>query len=406
MDWVLVSTGFTMVICVYHHLLYPKLLQWYALRIGNRLTNHKYNFISRRYIPNERDEILPVITIVIPAYNESEHMVAKLANLQMLDYPAHKMNIVIGCDGCTDDTVDIAQCWRERFSLSGVSCDVHAYTENRGKVAVVNELLQRYQLGSDILVLTDVSALISVDALQMIADRMQDPSVGVVTGFYQLYRQGTRGEGLYWQYQHKIRSAESKAGSVIGPPGALYALRAALFNPIPADTINDDFILPMSLVSKGYKAVLDERISIIEMEPTDIKDDFNRRIRIGAGNVQQLIRLKHLISPSYGVTGINFLSGKVLRTLMPFNLIALYILTLLLTDSETQIISLTAWLLWLGQCFIYSWVLWGGLSQSKPVKQPWSALFYLVSGYAASLYGMMRYLLGLERGRWTKVKGE
>ncbi len=406
MDWVFVSTVLSLYIFVYHHWHYPKLLQWYALHIRHRLTNNEYNYVPRRYVPHERDHILPVITIVIPAYNESEHMADKLVNLQMLDYPAHKMNVVIGCDGCTDDTADIACSWRDKFSLSGISCDVHVFPDNRGKVAVMNELLERYQGGSDIFVLTDVSALFSVDALLMIAERMQSDDVGVVTGVYKLYSQGSQGEGQYWKYQQKIRSAESKVGSVIGPPGALYALRADLFTPLPADTINDDFVLPMTLVSRGYKAVLDERITIVEMEPSDTKEDFHRRIRIGAGNAQQLIRLKHLISPSYGVTGINFLSGKVLRTLMPFNLIALFILTMLLTDSETPLISSTAWLLWLGQCAIYTWVAWGAFSQFKPEKQPWSAVFYLVSGYAASFYGVLRYLLGLERGRWTKVKGE
>ena len=92
--------------------------------------------------------------------------------------------------------------------------------------------------------------LISVDSLQIFALRMAEKNVGIVTGDYQLYDQESAGEASYWRYQQEIRKAESLTGSVIGPPGALYAIKSELFEAIPVDTINDDFVFPM--MSKNF----------------------------------------------------------------------------------------------------------------------------------------------------------
>lgn len=404
MDWLLFGSILSVTLFIYHHWAYPKFLQLYA-RCRTDDKQHD-TFKPRNYVSNDIDDALPNITIVIPVYNEAKFLGDKLVNLLMLDYPAEKLNVVLGFDGCTDNSVEIAETYLEQYEFHGIYIDLDVDEKNHGKVHVINKLLKRYKSKSDILVLSDVSALISIDAMQIFAHRMAEDGVGVVTGDYQLYEHGSKGEAHYWKYQRNIRKAESITGSIIGPPGALYAIKASLFEEIPIDTINDDFVFPMLLVSRGYRAVLDERIAIIEMEATSESDDFSRRTRIGAGNVQQVLRLRNLLSSRYGLTGFNFFSGKFLRTLMPFNLLVLFIFTMCLTNSANSIIANSAWVLWLSQCCLYGGSALGLLFDAAPVRQPWASLYYIAVGYMASFYGGIRYIFGLERGAWIKINSE
>jgi len=404
MDWLLFGAILSINLFVYHHWAYPKILQLYAkCKVGDKKHD---TFKSRNYVANEVDDELPIITIVMPVYNEAKYLGDKLTNILMLDYPADKLNVVLGFDGCSDSSVEVAEQYLEQFKLHGIHIELDVNEENHGKVYVINKLLMQYKATSDILVLSDVSALISIDAMQIFAYRMAEKCVGIVTGDYQLYEHGSKGEAHYWNYQRNIRKAESITGSIIGPPGALYAIKAALFEAIPFDTINDDFVFPMLLVSRGYRAVLDERISIVEMEATSESDDFSRRTRIGAGNVQQVLRLRSLLSSRHGLTGFNFFSGKFLRTLMPFNLVVLFVFTFFLTNSQSVIVANLAWFLWMSQCGLYGGSAVGLLFDIAPVRQPWASLYYIAVGYMASFYGGIRYIFGLERGAWIKINSE
>ncbi|GAL11026.1 glycosyltransferase SypQ [Vibrio astriarenae] len=74
--------------------------------------------------------------------------------------------------------------------------------------------------------------------------------------------------------------------------------------------INDDFIIPMEIVSRGYDAVYDNNVIATEMEPTDLSDDFSRRLRISAGNMQQALFLGKLFHPRFRRVAFAFFSGK------------------------------------------------------------------------------------------------
>ena len=59
------------------------------------------------------------------------------------------------------------------------------------------------------------------------------------------------GVGLYWKYEKQLRRLESAVGSTLGATGAIYAIRRALYRPLPADTILDDVLTPMRVVLAG-----------------------------------------------------------------------------------------------------------------------------------------------------------
>src|SRR4029450_9294914 len=79
--------------------------------------------------PRRKAPIEPTVSIVVIAHNEAERIGGRIENLLALDYPRHKVEIVIGSDGSTDGTVERARRY-ERFGVS-----IHAIQQHRGKPA-------------------------------------------------------------------------------------------------------------------------------------------------------------------------------------------------------------------------------------------------------------------------------
>ncbi|WGV99066.1 glycosyltransferase family 2 protein [Vibrio sp. YMD68] len=387
---VLISALSAMLI-VYHHVGYPLFLKWYSKR-------HPLNHVSdieRGYRGSELDSTRPSITILVPAYNEERWIAEKIRNLASLDYPRKRLSIIIACDGCTDNTVEIAQDTIQESICSDVHFEIRDFAENMGKVAVINH--QMKTITSDITALSDVSALISIDALLVAEQHFLNKSTGVVNGHYQLLSTGNEGEASYWKYQSQLKQNEASLGSTLGAHGAFYLFRTHLFEPICENTINDDFILPMTIVKQGYNTLYDEKMVALELEETNQNNDFKRRLRISAGNMQQVIQLFGLFNPRYKGVAFAFISGKGLRLVTP------YLMLVCLTTSMMLMHHTLFFAALIGQLTIYSIA---GLSLLFPSLfkcKLCTLITYLVSGHFANFVGGLRYLLGFESGRWTRV---
>ena len=380
------------ILVIYHHLGYPLILRWVQKWRTEQVVRAK----RRHYTSSKEDARLPTVTIVIPAYNEEQWIADKIRNLAIVDYPAELLNIIIACDGCKDDTAAIARRTANELECQHLTVEVRDFDCNRGKVAVINEVV--LDIESDLVALSDVSALVSVDALLIAAAHFEDPGVGVLNGRYCLLSPGSAGEIAYWNYQGRIKAGEAALGSVLGAHGAFYLFRRSLFSPLAADTINDDFILPMKIVADGFCAKYENRILALEQEQADTSMDHQRRRRIAAGNCQQLLRLKHLMLPGQGGVAFAFISCKGLRVLMPFLMIIALIGCLMLAGDHAQFKTLAA--LQLLAYLLAGWqILWQPGRSHRIIK----ALAYLVSGHVAGLVGTLRYLCGFERGRWKRV---
>jgi len=352
---------------------------------------------TRRYISTDDDIKLPTITIMIPAYNEQQWIAEKIRNLAVLDYPTKRLKIIIACDGCSDDSAKVAMQISSEAECQHLQIEILAFKKNRGKVAVINEVMRG--ITSDLVVLSDVSALVSVDALLIAAEHFKDPNIGVLNSHYHLLNPGSTGEAIYWRYQSNIKASEATLGSTLGAHGAFYLFRRSLFQPLAPDTINDNFILPMKIVAAGYRADYENTINALELEKADNVQDHQRRYRIAAGNFQQLLRLKKLLLPSYGGVAFAFISGKALRVLMPFLMIFSLVGSLLLSIDYLLFAFLA-----IIQVFAYLLAGWCLLFCSKRSNRLIEALAYLVGGHTAGLVGTLRYLFGLERGHWKRVK--
>ncbi|MDD1783957.1 glycosyltransferase family 2 protein [Enterovibrio sp. ZSDZ35] len=386
--WIYWITAISIFLVIYHHLGYPLLL-----KVLVRCTpSDKEGNADQKML---KDNDLPTITVLMPAYNEARWIADKIRNLASLDYPADKLDIIVACDGCSDDTAAIARQTALETPCSHLNLYVAEYEENRGKVAVLNKSMCLAR--GDLVALTDISALISIDAFRIAAQRFTDEKLGVMNSQYCLMNANSS-ESNYWKYQCKIQQFEAKLGSSLGSHGALYIIRRELYCPLPADTINDDFVLPMNIVAQGYRADVDTNIRAVELEASSNQQDFRRRLRIGAGNCQQLFRLMTLLMPSRGGVAFTFASGKALRVVMPFLMIAALVGSIAIAPTHWFFACAA-----LVQSVIYLSILACQLAGYEPKNAIVRAIRYLVAGHTANLIGTLRYISGLERGRWTRV---
>ncbi len=368
---------------IYHHVIYPVLLRLLAKKPTAQSSQAATDFLAPKILPN--------IHLILPAFNEADVVAQKIRNIAQLDYPLDKLTVTLIGDGCTDNTMQIARETLKESQCAHLPLEIREFTYNQGKIAVLNQAVNAST--ADIVALSDISALINSDALRIAAAHFVDPTIAVVNSSYHFAEYSSAGEQAYWQYQSQVKQMESRTGSVIGAHGALYFFRQTLFTTLKADTINDDFILPMQIVEQGYKAVHEPAIVATELECVKPDANNSRRKRIAAGNLQQAVRLRGLLLPSFKGVAFNFLSGKVLRVLMPLCLVLFYLASMVLATQYTLFALLA-----IGQTLFYAAAVYQHhwLANNDSGKQPQrliAVIYYFASGYWFSLVGMTEYLL-------------
>lgn len=381
-----------MFLVIYHHVIYPLLLK----TISKNRNSLNPIIKKRRYMFSAEDKKLNRFSIIIPAFNEAKFVAEKIRNLSFIDYPSDRYELILLCDGCQDDTHNIALQTLAELGCQDLNYQLVNFKDNRGKVAVLKEGVARAKF--DNIVFSDVSALLPVNSLLMLDSHFKNPIVGAVSGGYQFVEKGTAGEQYYWQYQSMVKTRESSIASVLGAHGAFYALRKSCYEEVPADTINDDFLIPMNVIKQGYRVIYEPRVVAIELEQVNLEQDMGRRLRIAAGNFQQLVYLLPLLSPKYGWNAINFASGKALRAIMPFILVFIFIGNVYLAPIHTLFISLLAC-----QLFLYGLVMLINVFQLSPKLRALKLICYLVNGYWIALKGSLKYIFGLQEKIWTKI---
>ena len=385
-----VSTLAALAATVYHHAGYSLLLR----------------ALTRKQVADTPPVIaadsLPRISIVIPAYREGAFIAAKIANCAALLYPPEKLEILVLDDGSPDDTSAQAARAAETDALKGISFRLIRFAENRGKVAVLNDAFPL--VTGSIILFSDASALLSIDALQRIAGWFSNPDCALVSSCYQLLSPKNPGEARWWHRQTTTLFRESLLAAPIGAHGAGFAVRKSALRPLPPDSVNDDFLLAMGAIARGGRGVYDPEITALELDPTSEPQDFRRRIRIGTGNLQQLVRLPGLLNPRRPILAFLFLSGKGSRPLMPIAMLWALIGTgLLAADGSLVFGSLFAMQVAGYALGLLSPLLKHSSLCPSPIRRASALIDYLVRGHLAGAIGAGRFLLGRHRAPWRRI---
>jgi cellulose synthase/poly-beta-1,6-N-acetylglucosamine synthase-like glycosyltransferase len=261
------------------------------------------------------------VSICLPVSNGAGQLQPKLESLLAQAYPADRLEIMICCDGCTDDSEAIARSLAATPAAAG-RIRVFSQAVRLGKPSGINTLAAAAR--GELLLLNDVRQPLSANAVRDLAAALEDPTVGCATG--SLVMSGETGGGAYWKYERWIRAQEARFRGVVGMTGAIAMMRRADFAPLPSDLILDDVWIPMRLVLAGKRVALVASAQAFDAAFEDDRE-FRRKVRTLSGNYQLFRRLPALLSPLANPLWFETFSHKVLRLAAPWLLLMLCVLS-------------------------------------------------------------------------------
>lgn len=347
------------------------------------------------------DDNLPEVSFVIAAYNEEEIIDEKMSNCNSLDYPSQKLKIVWVTDGSNDNSVNLLS------KYPGVNI-LHS-PERKGKTAAINRAMRFIE--SPLVIFTDANTMVNSSAVREIVSCYSNPKVGCVAGEKRIaVRQkdvaSSSGEGIYWKYESFLKKYDSRLYSAVGAAGELFSIRRELFTEMETDTLLDDFVMSMKIAQQGYKIEYCSSAYAYETGSENIEEEKKRKVRISAGGLQSIWRLRALLNVfRTPVLSFQYISHRVLRwTVTPlalFALLPLNVLIVLMNPVSTGFIIL----LLLQICF-YIMGFAGKVLADKKVKNkvlfvPYYFLFMNIN----VIFGLF-YLIRKSKGdgTWEKSK--
>ena len=368
---------------------------------------------SSKLIQGNENSILPRVTLLIAAYNEENIITEKMKNCYDIDYPSDKFEIFWITDGSTDQTNELLNQYTE---LSAEDPNLPKVTfsfspQRKGKTAAINRAIPL--IDSPIIVLTDANTNLNREVILEIVNKFKNPKVGCVAGEKRVNtinsENAAGSEGIYWKYESFLKKYDSRLNSTIGAAGELYAIRKELFEPMPEDTLLDDFISSLHIVMKGYKIAYCDTAYALEDGSANIKEESKRKVRIAAGGIQSIIRLKPLLNIfKYKTLSFQYISHRVLRwsitPILLFLLLPLNIVICIFTPN--QIIYI---LILISQIFFYILAGIGKYFADRNIKYkatyiPYYFLFMNINVIKGFFYLHKRKQSGDKSGSWEKAK--
>jgi cellulose synthase/poly-beta-1,6-N-acetylglucosamine synthase-like glycosyltransferase len=341
-----------------------------------------------------RTAVSPRVSLLIAAHNEERFIAAKVKNCLSLEYPCDQLEIVVGSDGSTDATAEMVEaCLDDRVRL--VRFDVR-----RGKISLLNDLIP--SLAGEIVVLSDARQTYALDAVRELVKNFADPTVGAVGGELHLIDDAHStvgsGLGLYWLYEKWMRRSESVFQSTVGGTGAIYALRKSLFQPIPADTLLDDVVIPMNVVRQGFRMVFDSRAVAFDEVSRSGRQEFVRKVRTITGNFQLFARSPWILNPIQNPIWFQTVSHKGMRLIAPLGMLSLLGLNVMLAPGSWFYSSVLG-----AQLAFYLLAMVGFiLERAGRGNRAVSACYVFCLLNATTLVSFYRFVTGSQRAAWER----
>ncbi|MFI0491620.1 glycosyltransferase family 2 protein [Flavobacterium sp.] len=356
--------------------------------------------IGKKTIANPDYE--PEVTLFIAAYNEKDYVDAKMKNSLELDYPKDKLNIIWVTDGSDDGTPDLVRKYP--------NATVHHLDARNGKIGAMNRGMAFVK--TPIVIFSDANTGLGKESIQRIVNLFATPKVGCVSGEKRIINKESdvasgAGEGLYWKYESALKKWDAELYSVVGAAGELFAIRTELYRHVEQDTLLDDFIISLRVAQDGYTIQYDPDAYAIETASANVKEELKRKIRISAGGIQAIVRLRSLLNIfKYGTLSFQYISHRVLRwTLTPLCLVILIPLLFALAYFEGILsFGLYSTLFWL-QLLFYVAALTGWFleNRSTRIKILFIPYYFFIMNLSVVL-GFFRYMKKSQSVNWERAK--
>jgi cellulose synthase/poly-beta-1,6-N-acetylglucosamine synthase-like glycosyltransferase len=320
---------------VYTHLGYPLVL-WLLTRLQHARKRTGMADAGGRPDPSltlsgrPGAEHMPVVSLIVAAYDEEDVIEAKVADALALDYPRDRLELIVASDGSSDATVERAR---------SAGADLVLDLPRAGKVSAQNAAVE--QASGEILAFSDANSAWHEDALRRLVEPFADPKVGYACGQVRFVdSEGENQEGAYWRYEMAVREMESGLAGVTAGNGAIYAVRADAYIPLgPAGS--HDLSLPFALAKRDLRSLYVPWARAEEKMAPTIAGEFARKRRMMVG-LWDIVVGERMVSPRgySALYAFELASHRLLRYLTPFlHLLTFVTNLLLLGEGDVYVVA-------------------------------------------------------------------
>ena len=269
---------------------------------------------SRGAAPRETLDA-PMVSVVVATRDADATIVARVQDVLSGSYPADRIEVVVALDARREPPSMLAPLPGAPGMVRVVSGD-----EPGGKAGALNAAVR--QARGSVLVFTDAGQRFAADTIpRLVAALESNQRLAAVSGAL-ITTSAQRGRlsvgDLYWRYERWLRAWEARLHSSVGVTGAVYAMRTALWAPLPAGLILDDLYTPMHAILRGYRVGFDAAALATDDRRFSPEDEYRRKVRTLTGVLQLCVWLPGVLLPWRNPVWVQFVSHKLLRLLTPY----------------------------------------------------------------------------------------
>lgn len=271
-----------------------------------------------------------------------------------------------------------------------------------GKTFTQNKAVE--QATGEIILFSDATTMYEKDVLKQMLPNFADETIGCVAGrlIYVDDSRSNTGKGArsYWSYETFLKKHESRACSLIGTSGCLYAVRRAAYRPMYAEACSD-FLIATVVYEQKLRTIFEPTAFCTEETNRQIGKELQMRVRIISQTFTDLWRNRRMLNPfRSGFFAVELLSHKVLRYAVPLFLFFIFISSVLLAAVSWFFLAIL-----LAQIVFYSSALLGGLLERSGKNVGVFAIpLYFGLTNLASLIGFYKFLRGERYAAWETVR--
>lgn len=338
----------------------------------------------------------PFVTVLITAYNEEKDIRGKIENTLKIDYPKEKLEILVASDGSTDKT--------DEFVREFEAADVKLFRQEgrMGKTYTQNKAVEK--ASGEIVLFSDATTMYEPDVLREILPNFADETIGCVAGklIYVDDSKSSVGTGAksYWNYETFLKQSESRACSLIGASGCLYAVRKSAYQPMYAEACSD-FLICTIVYRQGLRSVYEPNAVCTEETNRQTDKELTMRVRVIGQTFTDLWRNRDMLNPlKSGFYAVELISHKVLRYAVPVFLFLLFAATAILAFDSLIFASI-----FLLQTAFYAAALVGLILEKSGRNSGVLAIpLYFVLANLASVIAFYKFLKGENYSRWEPIR--
>ncbi len=249
-------------------------------------------YIASLFVKKDFPEFEPLVSIIIPAYNEAGNISACIDALLASNYPKEKLEIMLVDDGSTDNTREIAESYKQVKIL---------LQNHKGKSDALT--LGAKSAKNGFIVCLDADTVIEPDCIRELVKPFSEKDIGATTALIKVRNTNSllgMFQRIEYHYNNLIRSSFSKVfGNGVWFFGAMSCYRKAVLekvNYFKKDTMTEDMDISLEIKRAGYRTYSARNAMVSTIVPDTLSGFYRQRSRWWLGGLQSMRKNRELFS--------------------------------------------------------------------------------------------------------------